>query len=138
MKRLGLSLILLIVLIDLSGCSGKPINNLKDNLDDYKECMINNNFECQMKFIDISALEKFTGVKVDTDILVEELKSTGVRVTNIQMNEPSKIVKNGNFLSSSILYSMTAIVKGQEIKTKALLKAVSYDNGSTWFFSQDL
>ncbi len=66
---------------------------------------------------------------------MEGIKSSGMKIVDIQMNKPSKISKNGDILSSSISYSMTAKMQGQEIKADASINAISKDNGSTWLFS---
>ncbi|MDQ7045393.1 MAG: hypothetical protein Q9M32_05705 [Sulfurimonas sp.] len=137
MKRLILSTIAMGVLIGFSGCSNNPEDTLQESINNYKECMIDNDFKCQVEFMDITAMEEMTGAKVDIDAVVKEFKSSGIIVSNIQMNKPSKITRNGDILSSSISYSMTAKMQGQEIKTDASINAISKDNGSTWLFSSE-
>ena len=138
MKRLGLSLILLMILIGLNGCSEKPIDTLQNSLNKYKECMIDNDFKCQVELLDKVAMEKLIDMKIDDNTLIEQLKSSGVKMIDVKMDKPSKIIQNGKLLSSSINYSITANVQGKEMKMNASIKAVSRDNGSTWFFSQGL
>ena len=137
MKSMRLALVSTMILIGLSGCSGKPVDNLNDSIAEYKKCLINNDFKCQVEFLDKVAMEEMTGMKVDEDALVKELKRSGVKMTNVEMNKPSTIVENGKTLSSTITFSAIMEMQGQKIKHNASLKAISRDNGSTWFFTQD-
>jgi hypothetical protein len=132
MKRLILSILLIGILISLSGCSNSPKDTLQDSIDEYSQCMIDNDFKCQSKFLDPTPFEEMGSSVSDA---MEGLKSSGMKIVDIQMNKPSKISKNGDILSSSISYSMTAKMQGQEIKTDASINAISKDNGSTWLFS---
>ena len=133
MKRLVLGLISLMVLIGLNGCSDKPEDSLNNSIQEYKECMINNDYKCQAELTDKSFIDAIGGI----NSYINTMKAVGMKITNIRLDKPFKIVKSGNTLSSSITYSMTAItMQGQEIKRKASLKAISNDNGSTWFFRQ--
>jgi len=132
MKRLVLGLISLMVLIGLNGCSDKPEDSLNNSIQEYKECMINNDYKCQAELTDKSFINAMGGINT----YIKTMKASGMKITNIKLDKPSKIIKSGNTLSSLITYSMTAIMQGQEITTKGSLKAVSNDNGSTWFFQQ--
>jgi len=138
MKRLGLGLISLLILIGLSGCNGKPIDNLKANLSEYKECMVNNDFECQVEFMDLSSIEEITGEKVNKDALINQLKSSGIKVKSVQMNTPTKIISSGDTLSSTVSYSILMDMQGQELKQNASINAISKDDGNTWLFNQSL
>jgi hypothetical protein len=132
MKRLVLGLISLMVLIGLNGCSDKPEDSLNNSIQEYKECMINNDYKCQAELTDKSFINAMGGINT----YIKTMKALGMKITNIKLDKPSKIIKSGNTLSSLITYSMTAIMQGQEITTRGSLKAVSNDNGSTWFFQQ--
>ena len=137
MKRLVLSILVLSVFIGFSGCSNSK-DNLQDSLqksvDKYSKCMIDNDFKCQAKFLDPAPFKKM-GVTVDQAIEGLKANASAVKLINLTMHKPSKIIKDGKALHSTVTYSMDAKVHGQEIKTDAELNIVSYDNGSSWLFS---
>ena len=133
MKRLILSTIATGMLISFSGCSDSPKDTLQESINKYKECMIENDYTCQAKYLDPTPFEEMGSSISDA---MEGIKSSGMKIVDIKMNKPSKISKNGGILSASFSYSMTAKMQGQEIKTDASVNAISKDNGSTWLFSQ--
>ena len=60
MKRLVLGLISLMVLIGLNGCSDKPEDSLNNSIQEYKECMINNDTKPQNNYDTIYSFQFFT------------------------------------------------------------------------------
>ena len=79
--------------------SSKPTDNLNNSIKEYTKCLLNNDFECQIKFMDKEAMKKVLGEEVNETALLQQLKSSGIQVTNVKMGTPSKIVKNGSVLS---------------------------------------
>ena len=116
--------------------SSKPTDNLNNSIKEYTKCLLNNDFECQIKFMDKEAMKKVLGEEVNETALLQQLKSSGIQVTNVKMGTPSKIVKNGSVLSSKVTYSAIVKVQGEKIEQKENLNAISKDDGLTWLFSQ--
>ncbi len=54
MKRLISSIIVMSMLIGFSGCSNNPEDTLQESINNYKECMIENDYTCQAKYLDPS------------------------------------------------------------------------------------
>lgn len=58
MKRLILSILSIGILIGLSECSSNPKDNLQNSVNEYSQCMINNDFKCQGIFLDPAPFER--------------------------------------------------------------------------------
>jgi len=132
MKRFILTTLTISIMIGLSGCTDSPEDSLQESLNKYKKCVIENDFKCQAKLLDPAPFEEM-GSNINDAL--EGLKSSGVKIIDIQMKTPTKITKNGSTLISTIETSTTIKIKEKEIKSEDLLQAASTDNGSTWLFS---
>ena len=130
MKRLIFSVLILLAVVGLNGCSSDPKDTLKSSIKEYKGCMIDNDFQCVAKLTDPSLIETMGGVDGYTKLM----KSSGLTISAINIKNISQIKKDGKTMSSQIKYSQTADMNGEKMTMDGSLIATSKDNGSSWFF----
>ena len=131
MKRLIFSVLVLLAVVGLSGCSSDPKDTLESNIKEYKDCMIDSDFQCVAKLTDPSLIETMGGV----DAYESLMKSSGLTISAISIKNISPIKKDGKNMSSQITYSQTADMNGEKMTMDGSFIATSKDSGSSWFFT---
>jgi len=126
MKRLIFSVLVLLAVVGLSGCSSDPKDTLESNIKEYKDCMIDSDFQCVAKLTDPSLIETMGGV----DAYESLMKSSGLTISAISIKNISPIKKDGKNMSSQ-----TADMNGEKMTMDGSFIATSKDSGSSWFFT---
>ena len=65
---------------------------------------------------------------------VDELKEKGINFSNITFDKPTKIIKVGKELQSTIAQHTEMLQSSSKITSTSTLVALSTDNGTTWKF----
>jgi len=130
MKKLILSGLTLCLILGLNGCNSTPEDNLKDSLDEYSDCLRNNDFKCVAEFTDSKLVESMGGI----NSFKEAMKASGINISEIDIKKIKPIEKNGNMFSSKIAYIESVKINGQNMKLKGSMIATSKD-GKNWFFT---
>ena len=131
MKRLIFSMLTLLLVVGLNGCSSNPKDTLQSSIEKYKDCMIDSDFQCVAKLTDPSLVETMGGINGFEKIM----KSSGLTISAINIKNIAQIKKDGNTLSSQITYSQIANMNGEKMTMDASFIATSKDDGSSWFFT---
>ena len=99
--------------------------------------LLTENYDKFCDFNHPSAIKKFGGkIKVIETLksATDEMKKSGIKITDIKYSTPQKFVMNGNELQTSFYYDITIETPNGKMVRRNSSVAISTDKGKNWKF----
>lgn len=137
MRILLLSFIVLTSFLYTPAQVPNAAKNLKQQAEKAGSSMVHGDYKVLAKYT-YPPVVKMMGGAENMEATVKKamagMKAQGVSFNNVTFGEPTKIVKKGNELQSTIAQHLEMQIKESKLVNTSTLVAISTDNGVSWTF----